>query len=666
MNARGKRLSRYDTFKSDLESALEKKQKNDAETETVDKWKQEIDNSILDGYFERFGAKYAERNLFRTILFYCKALTAMQKKAYNDSWEKDEKDANYQDEIALLQGDSSALRDLTTALSAFPNWYSVLKGNISRDAFYLKNFLSTEAFFFEHEDGLRGERTLNAKVRLFGVLYWFSKGLAGGEHFEQYARIVKNYLDSLRTPNNRPTRHYEFKVRGDSVWDTFRFLKNLVDRYLEKKDGCTDFYDYVKKTGEEALAFERDKLNSPDFSKILGLERLPYLGANIGNLFFDGRVHLDREEIQKLFKEELCDTDAKLFPPQLPPSAIPQDFSELIRLYGLVYGTGTWEANERQLADPEDPYRDVLVLREDVQRALYRHGVRYPVVPLIANEVGKGNWAKNGYPTEARKREHGFSDEDFARFGKIRFLFPKAHAVGAILLRLYLQRCRDAYPVEYFAAALTGKAKRETDASCFSSNREQIAGALDGCADERKKAVLKTALACMDREIEFLPADPNVSDPEAFLPGKGTIRLPLRLAEKGIAVPPFFRSPCRRDPYGGRLRAGRRNRGRADLRTGRAVSGAVRGIVSDRRRTQSGQNRAASYPCRGACRFGDAGVLLFFGARYGTRRRALEVLARHGRRPFADPRCDRTDRPGNPASHGKTRDPGRRAAAGQT
>ena len=314
MNARGKRLSRYDTFKSDLESALEKKQKNDAETETVDKWKQEIDNSILDGYFERFGAKYAERNLFRTILFYCKALTAMQKKAYDDSWEKDEKDANYQDEIALLQGDSSALRDLTTALSAFPNWYSVLKGNISRDAFYLKNFLSTEAFFFEHEDGLRGERTLNAKVRLFGVLYWFSKGLAGGEHFEQYARIVKNDLDSLRTPNNRPTRHYEFKVRGDSVWDTFRFLKNLVDRYLEKKDGCTDFYDYVKKTGEEALAFERDKLNSPDFSKILGLERLPYLGANIGNLFFDGRVHLDREEIQKLFEEELCDTDAKLFP----------------------------------------------------------------------------------------------------------------------------------------------------------------------------------------------------------------------------------------------------------------------------------------------------------------------------------------------------------------
>ncbi len=85
MNARGKWLSRYDTFKSDLESALEKKQKNDAETETVDKWKQEIDNSILDGYFERFGAKYAERNLFRKILFYCKALTAMQKKAYNDS-----------------------------------------------------------------------------------------------------------------------------------------------------------------------------------------------------------------------------------------------------------------------------------------------------------------------------------------------------------------------------------------------------------------------------------------------------------------------------------------------------------------------------------------------------------------------------------------------------
>ena len=42
MNARGKRLSRFDTFKSDLESKLTKI----GNFSIIDKWKKEIDNNF--------------------------------------------------------------------------------------------------------------------------------------------------------------------------------------------------------------------------------------------------------------------------------------------------------------------------------------------------------------------------------------------------------------------------------------------------------------------------------------------------------------------------------------------------------------------------------------------------------------------------------------------
>lgn len=256
---------------------------------------------------------------------------------------------------------------------------------------------------------------------------------------------------------------------------------------------------------------------------------------------FDGPFVPGEEEIGRFIEEGLNDSDEKLFPPQLPPTAIPQSFFELIRLYGLVYGTGTWEANRKQLSDPDDPYRDVLALREDVQRELFKHSVSFPVVPMIANEIGKGNWGKGGYESETAKRIYGFTDEDFQRFRRIRFLFPKAHAIGQILLRLRLQRCRDTHPVEYYAARLSVEARGHTDANCFMADRERIVELLKNCADGGEKALFKTVLECLDRDIEFLPADPEASDPHDFLPGKGTIRLPSRFAQQGIAVPPFFR-----------------------------------------------------------------------------------------------------------------------------
>lgn len=231
------------------------------------------------------------------------------------------------------------------------------------------------------------------------------------------------------------------------------------------------------------------------------------------------------EEIRLLISEGFSGGIGKeLFPDELPLNAIPQTFSELVTLYGLVYGTGTWEANAKQLNDPEHPYRNILAFREDVAKLFARSIMNSGQTHYMANIIGTGK----KLPGLEERQVPGLTDEEYDRLGKIRYLFPKAHAISALLLKLRLLRCREAHPAEYYAAVLTVETPDGTDVGCFTADREALSRMRSDCADEKPTAVYDAVLDCIGRGIEFLPADPEHSDPNAFLPCRGTIRVPLR------------------------------------------------------------------------------------------------------------------------------------------
>ena len=231
-----------------------------------------------------------------------------------------------------------------------------------------------------------------------------------------------------------------------------------------------------------------------------------------------------------------------LFPKELEPTATPESFSELLTLYGLAYGTGTMVLNQERLSDPEHPFSGVIAFREDLQTRFLSHGMPYPAAYFLAEFIGKGK-AKQHPDNEALLSlfEHGYTAKTVEALKTIGYLFPKAHAVNHLLLMLRLQRARETHPVEYYAAQLTVRMPKETDGVCFLTERKALAGAIDSCGDPCKRAYLEPVLEARDREIEFLPAVPGLSDPEAFLPGKGTIRLPLRLSGAIRRERPFFR-----------------------------------------------------------------------------------------------------------------------------
>ena len=286
MNARGKRLSRFDVFKSDLESMIEKKG-----DKAGDIWKNEIDNAYLDAYWEKFGAGLSERNLFRTILFYVKMLILAKnsKSEYDDLWESNESRVNYSDVIAFIKDNADALTAVCNLLSNFGVWETY----VSDVNLFVKNTLYVA----------QGKITGYKKAMVFGILHWFAyaDGMSADDNFFEFKRILENYVFSLRQPNIRPEkRFYSSIIDSKNIGRTIAFLKDVIDVYDRK----FSFNDYVSKSTFAELDYEREKLAYKPLKDIVELEDVPFLKRNINNFFFDGTLFLSADDLQSIANDD--------------------------------------------------------------------------------------------------------------------------------------------------------------------------------------------------------------------------------------------------------------------------------------------------------------------------------------------------------------------------
>lgn len=293
MNARGKRLSRFDVFKSDLESKIEKIEHKDGET-----WKREIDNAYLDAYWKMFGFELSERNLFRTILFYVKGLISAKNIStrYDDLWEIDESNVDYNDVIDQIVPDSDVVDDpddltltrICHLLSNFDAW----KKYVDDTGLFVKSG-STE------QNNILGYN----KVIIFGILYWFSfdDKMLADRNFMEFKRILENYVFSLRQPNIRPTkRFYSSSIDNSNVGRAFCFLKEVIDGYSR----TVSFNEYVLESDFKEFDYEKEKLRYSSLADIIALESVPFLKRNITNFFFDGELYLNYNDVMSIAADD--------------------------------------------------------------------------------------------------------------------------------------------------------------------------------------------------------------------------------------------------------------------------------------------------------------------------------------------------------------------------
>lgn len=302
MNARGKKLSRFDVFKSDFESCLENLPgKNQTLEILIENWKKEIDNSFLDSFWTKYGVNYAERNLFRTILFFVKSMiyasSTSGKEDYDSAWEVDESKALYSDIISYINANPNVFSNIYNILSNFNCWND--------------NAEELSLFIIPDTNTTKGNLRFDKRAQVFARMYWFSysHGMSCDSDYKQFDRLIKNYICSLRQ-YDIPPRSYSSSIDNKSYKGFIKFISKLIDDYNSAKStNSVSFNDYVINSGLKELSDEIEKINyakkgQNEAKAIEELENVPFLSRNIRNFFFSDTVFLKADVLNDITADE--------------------------------------------------------------------------------------------------------------------------------------------------------------------------------------------------------------------------------------------------------------------------------------------------------------------------------------------------------------------------
>ena len=142
--------------------------------------------------------------------------------------------------------------------------------------------------------------------------------------------------------------------------------------------------------------------------------------------------------------------------------AKPQTFSELVIVAGLAHGTDVWANNARDLiVDKVATLTEVIGCRDDIMTYLIKKGLPNQISFSIMEDVrkGKGGFKNNEKTYIPVMKAHGVPDWYIDSCYKIKYMFPKAHAVAYTTMAVRVGYFKVYYPLEFYAVWFTVRAK---------------------------------------------------------------------------------------------------------------------------------------------------------------------------------------------------------------
>ena len=134
----------------------------------------------------------------------------------------------------------------------------------------------------------------------------------------------------------------------------------------------------------------------------------------------------------------------------------PSSFAELVKISGLSHGTDVWLNNAKDLVDNKTvPFKEVIGCRDDIMVYLMYNGLKPIDAFKIMEFVRKGKPSKE--KEEWLKWEQVMRDGNIAEWyiescGKIKYMFPKAHATAYIMMALRVAWFKVHHPIMYYSA----------------------------------------------------------------------------------------------------------------------------------------------------------------------------------------------------------------------
>ena len=168
----------------------------------------------------------------------------------------------------------------------------------------------------------------------------------------------------------------------------------------------------------------------------------------------------------------------------------PTTFAELLQLSGLSHGTDVWLGNAQDLikAGIAD-LSTVIGCRDDIMVYLMHAGLEPKMAFTIMERVRKGMWLKiseeerNGYI--AAMKANNVPEWYIESCGKIKYMFPKAHAAAYVMMALRVAYFKVHHPLYYYCAYFSIRAKA-FDIKTMGAGLEAVKARMKEIAEKRK------------------------------------------------------------------------------------------------------------------------------------------------------------------------------------
>ena len=168
----------------------------------------------------------------------------------------------------------------------------------------------------------------------------------------------------------------------------------------------------------------------------------------------------------------------------------PTTFAELLQLSGLSHGTDVWLGNAQDLIKSGiADLSTVIGCRDDIMVYLMHAGLDPKMAFTIMERVRKGLWLKiseeerNGY-IEAMKANN-VPEWYIESCGKIKYMFPKAHAAAYVMMALRVAYFKVHHPIYYYCAYFSIRAKA-FDIKTMGAGLDAIKRKMQEIAEKRK------------------------------------------------------------------------------------------------------------------------------------------------------------------------------------
>ena len=323
-----------------------------------------------------------------------------------------------------------------------------------------------------------------------------------------------------------PVQHPADDPNADQITTHFEYHsmeENLLKLDMLGHDDPTMIRMMEDMTGVDAKTIPLDDKNTMSIftsSKVLGYENDKILGPT-------GAVAIP-EFNTKFTRGMLMDT-------------MPERFDTLLRLSGFSHGTDVWLGNAKDLITSKTATVDQAIgCRDDIMLYLISCGMPEKRSFKIMEAVRKGRGLPEG--AEQEMIDAGVPDWYIGSCKKIKYLFPKAHAVAYVMMAFRIAWFKVYHPLAFYAAYFYRRSQKGGfDAVLMTQGMEAIMANMDAIetnenASDKDEELLTTMEVVYEyylRGFEFLPIDIYKSHATKFLVEDGKI-LPPFVAISGL------------------------------------------------------------------------------------------------------------------------------------